>query len=134
AIAIAIDDGVVAPVIGDTAKISLGEIASRRNRLAERAREGRLSPAELAGGTFTISNLGMFQVDAFSAIITPPQVAILAVGAIADRVVPVAGKPAVCPMMTMTLSCDHRVIDGAHAALFMKEVADAVREPEKWLD
>ncbi|HKD45390.1 MAG TPA: dihydrolipoamide acetyltransferase family protein [Candidatus Angelobacter sp.] len=133
AIAIATDDGVVAPVIGDTAKISLGEIASRRERLAERARQGRLSPAELAGGTFTISNLGMFQVDAFSAIITPPQVAILAVGAIADRVVAVAGKPAVRPMITMTLSCDHRVIDGARAALFMKEVADAVREPEKWL-
>ena len=133
AIAIAIDDGVVAPVIGNAAQISLGEIASRRNRLAERAREGKLSPSDLAGGTFTISNLGMFQVDAFSAIITPPQVAILAVGAIADRVIAVAGKPAVCPMMTMTLSCDHRVIDGVRAALFMKEVADAVREPEKWL-
>ena len=133
AVAMAVDDGVVAPVIPNTANISLGNVALRRSELTERARTGRLRPADFAGGTFTISNLGMFQVDSFSAIITPPQVAILAVGAIADRVVAAGGGPAVRPMMTMTLSCDHRVIDGARAALFMKDVADAVGAPEKWL-
>lgn len=85
------------------------------------------------GATFTVSNLGMYHVDAFSAIISPPQAAILAVGSIADRVVPVNGRPAIRPMMTLTLSCDHRVVDGVRAAVFLNEVAEAVREPEKWL-
>ena len=75
----------------------------------------------------------MYQVDQFTAIIMPPQAAILAVGSIADRVVAVDGKPAVRPMMTVTLSCDHRVADGARAAAFLKDLAEAVREPAKWL-
>jgi pyruvate dehydrogenase E2 component (dihydrolipoamide acetyltransferase) len=75
----------------------------------------------------------MYKVDAFSAIITPPQAAVLAVGSIADRVVPVDGKPGIRPMMTMTLSSDHRVVDGARAAEFLSELADAIREPEKVL-
>ena len=87
---------------------ALADIAVRRRDLTERAQAGRLQPADIAGATFTISNLGMFEVDAFTAIIVPPQAAILAVGAIADRVVPVDGQPSVRPMMTMTLSCDHR--------------------------
>jgi pyruvate dehydrogenase E2 component (dihydrolipoamide acetyltransferase) len=87
----------------------------------------------LAGGTFTISNLGMYSVDAFTAIITPPQAAILAVGGISDRVVAVDGQPAVRPMMTLTLSTDHRVADGARAAEFMADLADAIRDPAKWL-
>jgi pyruvate dehydrogenase E2 component (dihydrolipoamide acetyltransferase) len=92
-----------------------------------------LRPADVAGGTFTISNLGMFGVDAFSAIITPPQAAILAVGRIADRVVPRDGRPAIRPMMTLTLSSDHRVVDGARAAEFMRDVAEAIGSPQTWL-
>ena len=132
-VAIAVDDGVVAAVIHDAHTTSLAEISLQRRDVAERARAGKLRPADIADATFTISNLGMYQVDQFSAIITPPQAAILAVGAIADRVVAVAGKPAVRPMMTLTLSCDHRVADGARAALFLSEFAEALREPRSLL-
>lgn len=132
-VAMAVDDGVVATVLHNANKASLGEIAIQRRDLTERARAGRLRPSDIAGATFTISNLGMYHVDAFSAIISQPQAAILAVGSIADRVVPIDGRPAIRPMMTLTLSCDHRVVDGARAAVFLNEVAEAVREPEKWL-
>ena len=133
AIAIAVNDGVVAVVVPGADAKKLGEIAELRSELAERARAGRLRPADIGGATFTISNLGMYKVDAFSAIIIPPQAAILAVGAITDRVVPIDGMPGVRPMMTMTLSSDHRVVDGARAALFLNDLAEALREPEKWL-
>jgi pyruvate dehydrogenase E2 component (dihydrolipoamide acetyltransferase) len=132
-VAMAVDDGVVATVIHNADRADLGEIAVQRRDLTERARAGRLRPSDIAGATFTISNLGMYHVDAFSAIISPPQAAILAVGSIADRVVPVDGRPAIRPMMTLTLSCDHRVVDGARAAVFLNEVAEAIRQPEKWL-
>jgi len=132
-VAMAVDDGVVATVIQNANQADLGEIAVQRRDLTERARAGRLRPSDIAGATFTISNLGMFHVDAFSAIISPPQAAILAVGSIADRVVPVDGRPVIRPMMTLTLSCDHRVVDGARAAVFLNEVAESVREPENWL-
>jgi pyruvate dehydrogenase E2 component (dihydrolipoamide acetyltransferase) len=94
-----------------------------------RAQAGRLRPADIQGGTFTISNLGMFGVDAFSAIVNPPQAAILAVGRIADRVVPVGGRPAVRPTMVLTLSCDHRALDGARGAQFLGTLADLIEEP-----
>jgi pyruvate dehydrogenase E2 component (dihydrolipoamide acetyltransferase) len=132
-VAMAVDDGVVATVIHNADQTELGEIAVRRRDLTERARAGRLRPSDIAGATFTISNLGMYQVDAFSAIISSPQAAILAVGSITDRVVPIGGRAAIRPMMTLTLSCDHRVVDGARAAVFLNEVAESVREPEKWL-
>jgi len=132
-IAMAVNDGVVAAVIPSAQTKNLGEIAALRHHLTERARAGRLRPADIAGATFTISNLGMYKVDAFSAIINPPQAAILAVGRITDRVVPVEGKPGIRPMMTMTLSSDHRVVDGARAASFLNDLADAIQEPEKWL-
>jgi pyruvate dehydrogenase E2 component (dihydrolipoamide acetyltransferase) len=132
-VAMAVDDGVVATVIHNANKADLSEIAVQRRNLTERARAGRLRPSDIAGATFTISNLGMYHVDAFSAIISPPQAAILAVGSIAERVVVVDGRPAVRPTMTLTLSCDHRVVDGARAGSFLNEVAEAVREPEKWL-
>ncbi|MFZ3263866.1 MAG: dihydrolipoamide acetyltransferase family protein [Terriglobales bacterium] len=132
-LAMAVTEGVVAPVIPHADRTSLGAIAVQRRELGERARANKLRPADLAGGTFTISNLGMFDVDAFTAIITPPQVAILAVGRIEDRVVAVGGQPAVRPMVTLTLSSDHRVIDGARAAEFMRDVADAITKPQKWL-
>jgi len=128
-IAIAVNDGVVAAVIPNAHTASLAEISVQRRDIAERARAGKLRPADIADATFTISNLGMYQVDQFSAIITPPQAAILAVGGIVDRVVAVQGQPAVRPMMTLTVSCDHRVADGARAALFLRDLADAIREP-----
>ncbi|PYX83989.1 MAG: hypothetical protein DMG70_07940 [Acidobacteria bacterium] len=133
AILMAVDEGVVAAVIHNADSCDLAAIAWQRHELAERARAGRLRPADVSGATFTISNLGMYNVDAFSAIITPPQAAILAVGQIADRVVPVEGRPSVRPMMTMTLSADHRVADGARAAAFLNDLAEAICEPEKQL-
>jgi pyruvate dehydrogenase E2 component (dihydrolipoamide acetyltransferase) len=132
-IAIAVNDGVVAAVIHSAHTASLAEISVQRRDVAERARAGKLRPADIADATFTISNLGMYQVDQFSAIITRPQAAILAVGGIADRVVAVQGQPAVRPMMTLTVSCDHRVADGARAALFLRDLAAATREPAKIL-
>ena len=132
-IAMAVNDGVVAAVIPGAQAKNLGDIAALRHDLTERARAGRLRPADIAGATFTISNLGMYKVDAFSAIINPPQAAILAVGRITDRVVPVEGKPGIRPMMTMTLSSDHRVVDGARAASFLNDLADAIQDPGKWL-
>jgi pyruvate dehydrogenase E2 component (dihydrolipoamide acetyltransferase) len=132
-IAMAVEDGVVAAVVPNADATGLGKIAVQRRDMAERARAGRLRPADVTGATFTISNLGMYNVDAFNAIISPPQVAILAVARIADRVVPVDGKPGVRPMMTLTLSADHRVVDGARAAIFLQELAEAIQAPEKWL-
>ena len=133
-IAMAVNDGVVAAVIPGAQTKNLSEIAALRHDLTERARTGKLRPADITGATFTISNLGMYKVDACSAIINPPQAAILATGRITDRVVAVEGKPGIRPMMTMTLSSDHRVVDGARAALFLNELADAIAEPEKFLE
>jgi pyruvate dehydrogenase E2 component (dihydrolipoamide acetyltransferase) len=134
AIAVAVEEGVVAPVLHKANLSKIADIAVRRRELAERAKSGRLQPADINGGTFTISNLGMYNVDAFTAIIVPPQAGILAVGRAADRVIAVDGRPAVRPMMTLTLSTDHRVADGARAARFMNDLVDAIREPKKWLD
>jgi len=128
-IAMAVAEGVVAAVIPNADGAALADIARQRRDLAERARGGRLRPADLTGGTFTISNLGMYGVDAFSAIITAPQAASLAVGRIADRVVAVNGQPVVRPMMTLTLSGDHRVVDGAQGAVFLNDLAEAIRAP-----
>jgi pyruvate dehydrogenase E2 component (dihydrolipoamide acetyltransferase) len=132
-IAMAVEGGVVVATIPGTNAKPLGEIAAMRHDLTERARGGKLRPADITGATFTISNLGMYKVDAFTAIIVAPQAAILAVGRIADRVVPVNGKPGIRPMISLTLSCDHRVLDGARAALFLNDLADSIVEPEKLL-
>jgi pyruvate dehydrogenase E2 component (dihydrolipoamide acetyltransferase) len=130
-IAIAVNDGVVVAVIPNAHTASLAEIAAHRRDVTDRARAGKLRPADIADATFTISNLGMHHVDQFSAIITPPQAAILAVGSIAERVIAVEGKPAVRTMMSLTLSCDHRAVDGARAAMFLNDLAGAVGEPDK---
>jgi pyruvate dehydrogenase E2 component (dihydrolipoamide acetyltransferase) len=132
-IAMAVEGGVVAAAVPGTNAKKLGEIAVMRRDLTDRARAGKLRPADITGATFTISNLGMYNVDAFTAIIVAPQAAILAVGCISDRVVPVDGKPGIRPMMNLTLSCDHRVFDGARAALFLNDLAAAIVEPEKLL-
>jgi pyruvate dehydrogenase E2 component (dihydrolipoamide acetyltransferase) len=133
-LAIAVDEGVVAPVIANAEKQDIAQIASKRKDLTERARMSKLHPQDLSGGTFTISNLGMFNVDAFTAIIIAPQAAVLAVGRIAERVVALDGKPAVRPMMSLTLSVDHRVADGARAARFLDDLAQAIAQPGKWLE
>jgi pyruvate dehydrogenase E2 component (dihydrolipoamide acetyltransferase) len=128
-LAVAIDDGLVVPVIHKADTLSLAEIAEKRADLSTRAPSGKLRPADIQGGTFTISNLGMYGVDAFNAIVNPPQAAILAVGRIADRVVAVNGQPAVQPTMVLTLSCDHRAIDGARGAQYLGALAELVEEP-----
>jgi pyruvate dehydrogenase E2 component (dihydrolipoamide acetyltransferase) len=119
----------VVPVIHQADKLSLGEIARQRMELVAKAQAGKLRPQDISGGTFTISNLGMYNVDAFNAIINQPQAAILAAGRIAERVVPVNGQPAVQPMMVLTLSCDHRAVDGARGAQFLDTVATLIEEP-----
>jgi len=128
-VAMAVQDGVVGAVISKADQTAIADIAAQRKELTERARAGRLKPAHVTGGTFTITNLGMYNIDAFNAIIAPPQAAILAIGRIADRVVAVNGQPAVRPMMTLTLSADHRIVDGAQAAVFLNDLAEAIRVP-----
>jgi pyruvate dehydrogenase E2 component (dihydrolipoamide acetyltransferase) len=128
-LAVALDDGLVVPVIHQADTLSVAEITVRRRALVERAQAARLRPNDLEGGTFTISNLGMYGVDAFTAILNGGQAAILAVGRISDRVVPVAGQPAVQPMMTLTLSCDHRVVDGARGARFLDTLVELIERP-----
>ena len=128
-LAVALDEGLIVPVIHCADTLGLAEIATRREDLVSRAQSGKLRPADIQGGVFTISNLGMYGVDAFNAIVNPPQAAILAVGRIADRVVAVNGQPAVQPTMVLTLSCDHRAVDGARAAQFLSSLADLVEEP-----
>ena len=128
-IAVAIPNGLVVPVIRDAERRSIAEIADARADLVTRTREGRLSTADLEGGTFTISNLGMYGVESFFAVLNPPQVGILAVGAIEDRVVAEGGEPVVRPRMEMTLSCDHRGVDGATASEFLRTLKELLEEP-----
>ncbi len=128
-IAVASDDGLIVPVIHSADSLSIAEIAQRRKDVATRTQSGKIRPDDLTNGTFTISNLGMYGVDAFNAIINAPQAAILAVGRIAERVVPVDGQAQVQPMMVLTLSCDHRVTDGARGAQFLSALAEAIEEP-----
>ena len=126
--AVAVDDGLVVPVIRNADKLPLEELALRSRELATRAQNRRLTPANYQGGTFTVSNLGMFGVDSFTAIINPPQCGILAVGRVAPRVVPHGDAIAVRSMMTMTLSADHRVVDGAIGAWFLQRVKQHLEE------
>jgi pyruvate dehydrogenase E2 component (dihydrolipoamide acetyltransferase) len=128
-LAVAIEDGLVVPVLHRADALTLAEIAGRREDVVSRAQAGRLRPADIQGGGFTISNLGMYGVDAFNAIVNPPQAAIVAVGRIADRVVAVNGQPAVQPTMVLTLSCDHRALDGARGAQFLGALAELIEEP-----
>jgi len=128
-IAVATDAGLIVPVVHNADSASLSEITARRADLIERARQAKLRPADISGGTFTLTNLGMYNVNAFDAIINTPQAAILSVGRIADRVVPVDGQVAIRPMMVMTLSLDHRVVDGARAAQFLDDLANLIEDP-----
>jgi pyruvate dehydrogenase E2 component (dihydrolipoamide acetyltransferase) len=128
-IAVAVDEGLVVPVIHDADRLSLADTIARRVELVEAARAGTLRPADVTGGTFTVSNLGMYGVDSFDAIVNAPQAAILAVGRIVDRIVPIDGQPAVRPVLQLSVAFDHRVVDGARGAEFLETLASLVEEP-----
>jgi len=128
-IAVAAPNGLIVPVIRDADRRSVQEIARARADLVSRARDGKLTLQDLEGGTFTISNLGMFGVDQFVAVLNPPQVAILAVGAVKETPVVVDGQVDVAPMMQVTLTCDHRAIDGADGAEFLSTLVALVEQP-----
>ena len=129
ALAVAIEDGLQVPVIQGANTLDLSDIATRREELVSRARSNSLSFSDLSGGTFTISNLGMFGADAFCAIVNPPQAAILAVGKAEDKAVVVDGQIAIRKRMQLTLSCDHRVLDGATGAKFMQTLVSLIEAP-----
>ena len=128
-IAVAVEDGLVVPIIHLADELSISQIATTRTTLVEKGRKGRLSLEDISGGTFTISNLGMYGVDAFLAVLNPPQAAILAVGRIVERVVPVNGQIVIRPMISVSLSFDHRVVDGARGAQFLDALANFIEEP-----
>ena len=128
-IAVATDDALVVPVVHGADGLTLAAVSERRRALVEAARAGRLRPEDVHGGSFTISNLGMYGVDAFQAIVNSPQAAILAVGRIVEKPVAVAGEVVVRPVLTLTVSFDHRVVDGARGAEFLDTLATLVEEP-----
>jgi pyruvate dehydrogenase E2 component (dihydrolipoamide acetyltransferase) len=128
-IAVALPDGLIPPVLRDADKKSLREIAAGSRDMADRARAGKLRSGDLGSGTFTISNLGMFDVEEFIAIINPPEAAILAVGAVTSRPIAVDGEVRIARMMKATLSVDHRVADGAQAGRFMQELKKRLENP-----
>ena len=123
-IAVALDDGLLVPVIGDADRKGLGELAREREDLERAARSGKLRADAVAGAVVTVSNLGTLGVDRFTAIVNPPEAAIIAVGRVSDRVVAKGGSPAVRPVVTLTLSVDHRVADGATASRYLSAVAE----------
>jgi pyruvate dehydrogenase E2 component (dihydrolipoamide acetyltransferase) len=127
-VAVATDDGLVAPVVHGADRLDLAAIAERRRAIVDAAQTGSLRPQDVTGGTFTVSNLGMYRVDEFDAIVTEPQAAILAVGRIAERVVAVDGQPTVRPTLVLSLSFDHRVVDGARGAEFLDTLAQLIEE------
>ena len=129
AIAVATEDALVAPVVHGADALDLEAIAARRKELVAAARAGRLRPEDVSGGTFTLSNLGMYGVDSFDAIVNAPQAAILAVGRIVDRIMPLDGVPVVRPMLHLSVSFDHRVVDGARGAEFLDTLASLAEEP-----
>ncbi len=126
---VTIEDGLVAPVIRNADRLNLEQLSTQREELVEKAQRKNLFPLDYEGGTFTVSNLGMFGVDRFVAIINPPQCAILAVGQVAPRAVPHGNGIGVRSMMTMTLSADHRIVDGVIAARFLQEVKALLERP-----
>ncbi len=130
---VSVDNGLVVPVITGCETLSLQEIAARSRTLVERARGGTLVPDEMAGGTFSVSNLGPLGVSQFSALIIPPQVAVLAVGAVCETVIPRRGEPVVARTMRVTLSADHRAVDGAYGAGFLQELRSALENPVRLL-
>ena len=129
-VAVSLENGLVVPVIKKADKKTVVEIAKESKLLSAKAKENKLSPEDMAGGTFTISNMGMLKVEEFSAIINPPQVAIVAVGAVKPAPVVIDDKIVVRSVMKMTISADHRAVDGAYAAGFMNKVKEILQAPE----
>ena len=125
-IAVAVEDGLLVPVVRDADRKDLAALAKERERLEQHAHAGKLTAEELTGGVFSVSNLGTMGVDRFTAIVNPPEAAILAVGRVSDRVIAQAGQAVVRPVATLTLSVDHRVADGAAAARFLDDIAKAL--------
>jgi len=128
-VAVAVEDGLITPVVRDANLKGVAEIAAEVRELAGRAREKKLKPEEYTGSTFSISNLGMFGIEEFTAIINPPEAGILAVGQVEDKVVAENGQPVIRPRMRVTMSCDHRVIDGATGARFLQTFRGFIEEP-----
>jgi pyruvate dehydrogenase E2 component (dihydrolipoamide acetyltransferase) len=128
-IAVAAPQGLVVPVVGGAERLTIAQIAAVRAELVGRARDGKLRSEDLEGGTFTISNLGMYDIDQFIAVLNPPQASILAVGSTRDRVVPHGGELEILPMLTMTLTCDHRAVDGATGAEFLRTLKAFLEDP-----
>jgi pyruvate dehydrogenase E2 component (dihydrolipoyllysine-residue acetyltransferase) len=128
-IAVATAEGLVVPVVHGADRLTPAEISARRREIVDAARAGTLRPEDVQGGTFTISNLGMYGVDAFQAIVNAPQAAILAVGRIVERPVAVNGALAARPVLTLTVTFDHRVVDGARGAEFLDTLASLVEAP-----
>jgi pyruvate dehydrogenase E2 component (dihydrolipoamide acetyltransferase) len=129
AVAVAVEGALLTPVVREADAQSLGAIAAATRSLIERARDGRIAPADLEGATFTVSNLGMFGIDRFEGIINAPQAAILCVGAVRDRPVAAEGAVVIRPMITLTLACDHRILYGADAAAFLADIRRILEHP-----
>ena len=132
-VAVALDFGLITPIVFNAEEKGLAEISNEVKSLAERAKAKKLKPQEYEGGGFSVSNLGMFGIKSFTAVINPPQAAILAVGAGEERAVVVDGKVEAATMMTVTMSCDHRVIDGATGAKFLQTFKGFIEEPASML-
>lgn len=132
-VAVAVEDGLITPVVKDADRKGIAHIAFEVRELATRGREKKLQPEEYTGATFSVSNLGMFGIDEFTAIINPPESGILAVGQVMEKVVAEDGQPVVRPRMRMTMSCDHRVVDGATGARFLQTVREFLEEPAMML-
>ena len=129
AMAVAVEDGLITPVLFDADRLSLWEISEKARDLAKRARERKLMPEEYTGATFTVSNLGMFGIDQFTAIINPPEAGILAIGGVEEKPVVVNGALEVRQRMRVTMSCDHRAVDGATGAKFLQTVRQYIENP-----
>jgi len=128
-LAVAVEEGLIVPVIHGCEKLSLVEIAREATRLVARAKEGKFSGEELRGATFSVSNLGMLDIEDFAAVITPPQAAVLAVGAVKERPVVRGGQLAIAQTMRVTLSCDHRQLDGVEAGRFLETLKGFLEDP-----
>lgn len=129
-VAVSTDGGLIVPTVHDADSLTIDELSRAIHELTSKVRDGSIAPADLDGGTFTVSNLGMFGATRFTAVINPPQVAILAAGAVEQRVVPVEGRAELRPRMTACLSADHRIVYGADAARFLVAFRQALEDPQ----
>ncbi len=128
-LAIAVADGLLVPVIREADRLSVKEVAAQRERLVDTAMKDKLALADMEGGTFSVTNLGMFGIERIGPIIKPPEAAILGVGAVTEQVVPVEGQPAIRPMMDLTMGCDHRALEGATVARFLQTFVAYLEAP-----